>query len=97
LNNNLSVYDIAHELKTNKSYISFSINNILKKNFRNFVNEYRIQEAQKLLLDPKFDNLSIEGIAQTVGYISKSTFNTSFQKYTGKKPSDFRNEGKLNS
>jgi AraC-like DNA-binding protein len=94
LNNNLSVYDIAHELKTNKSYISFSINNILKKNFRNFVNEYRIKEAQKLLLDPKFDNLSIEGIAQTVGYISKSTFNTSFQKYTGKKPSDFRNEGK---
>ena len=95
LNNNLSVYDIAHELKTNKSYISFSINNILKKNFRNFVNEYRIKEAQKLLLDPKFDNLSIEGIAQTVGYISKSTFNTSFQKYTGKKPSDFRNEGRI--
>lgn len=94
LNNKLSVYDIANELKTNKSYISFSINNILKKNFRNFVNEYRIQEAQKLLLDPKFDNLSIEGIAQNVGYISKSTFNTSFQKYTGKKPSDFRNQEK---
>ncbi len=95
LNNKLSIYDIASDLKTNKSYISFSINNILKKNFRNFVNEYRIKEAQQLLIDPNYNNYSIEGIAQTVGYISKSTFNNSFQKFTGKKPSDFRNQSKL--
>jgi len=89
-NSKLSVYDLAEILKTNKTYISVSINNVLKKNFRQFINEYRIDEAKKLLVDPKFDHISIEGIAQTVGFISKSTFNVTFKKQAGVIPSDYR-------
>lgn len=95
-NPKLSVYDIADKLKTNKTYISVSINNILKKNFRQFINEYRIEEAKKLLVDPKFDHISIEGIAQTVGFISKSTFNVTFKKQTGEIPSEYRKNKGLN-
>lgn len=89
-NPKLSVYDLANKLNTNKTYISVAINNILKKNFRQFINEYRIEEAKKLLVDPTFDHISIEGIGQTVGFISKSTFNLAFKKYSNEKPSDFR-------
>lgn len=89
-NSKLSVYELADILKTNKTYISVSINNVLKKNFRQFINEYRIEEAKKLLVDPKFNHISIEGIAQTVGFISKSTFNVTFKKQAGVIPSEYR-------
>jgi AraC-like DNA-binding protein len=91
LNSKLSVYDIANELGTNISYISVSINNQLKMNFRNLINEYRVAEAKRLLSDPQYNNLSIEGIAQNSGFVSMSTFRSSFLKITNKKPSDFRN------
>ncbi len=90
LNSKLSVYDIANELKTNISYISLTINNQFKKNFRNFINEYRVAEAKRLLSDPQYNNLSIEGIAQNSGFVSMSTFRSSFLKITQKNPSDFR-------
>jgi len=89
-NPKLSVYDFADKLNTNKTYISVSINNILKKNFRQFINEYRINEAKRLLTDPAFDHLSIDGIGQTVGFVSKSTFNLAFKKFTNEKPSDYK-------
>jgi AraC-like DNA-binding protein len=90
LNNKLSVYDIANDLETNISYISLTINNQFKKNFRNFINEYRVAEAIRLLTNSQYNNLSIEGIAQNSGFVSMSTFRSSFLKITQKNPSDFR-------
>ncbi|MCP5061271.1 MAG: helix-turn-helix transcriptional regulator [Ignavibacteriae bacterium] len=71
-------------------HLSRIINENLKQNFFDFVNRYRIEEAKSRLLDPKFDHYSIFGIAQEVGFHSKSAFNIAFKKYTNKTPSQFR-------
>jgi AraC-like DNA-binding protein len=55
-----------------------------------FINSYRIKEAKRMLLDASFNHLSIEGIARSVGFNSKSAFNATFKKITGMTPSFYQ-------
>jgi AraC-like DNA-binding protein len=90
LNPSLTLDFIAKELDTNRSYVSQVINECFESNFYNLVNKYRIDEAVNMLQDEKFNNYSIEGIANSCGFASRSSFSSSFKKFTGKNPSDFR-------
>jgi len=56
--------------------------------FSDWLNEARIRQACMLLCEKK--NLSILDIAFEVGYSSKGTFNTQFQRRTGMTPSAYR-------
>ncbi len=96
VNPDLTIDILASELNIYKKYISQVVNEKFHLNFNNFVNKYRVKETQKLLLDPKNDILSIEGIATTAGFNSKSSFNTAFKKYTGLTPSYFRINARSN-
>ena len=89
LNSQFTISDFAKSLKTNRYYISQIINEHFKTNFNNFVNEYRVKEARKLLISDEYKNLSIEGIALTVGFHSRATFNSAFKKFAGVTPSFF--------
>ena len=95
LNSKLTINDLAVKLDTNKKYLSQVINELLNKNFYNLVNEYRVKEAQKLLLDTGYENLSIEGIATTVGFNSKSSFNSAFKNFITLTPSQYQKSRKL--
>jgi YesN/AraC family two-component response regulator len=86
---NLTISDVASKLKTNYKYISQVINEKLSKNFYNFVNEYRVEAAMKMMKNHEFDNLSLEGIAGMVGFRSRSAFNNAFKKVTGFPPSHY--------
>jgi AraC-like DNA-binding protein len=90
LNCNLSLEDLADMIEINRHIVSKVINDHFKMNFFNFVNNFRIEEAAKMLKNPKYNNLSIEGIANTVGFNSKSVFNPAFKKQIGKTPSEYR-------
>lgn len=86
----LTLADIARELNTNTSYLSRVINSRFSSNFSQFVNEYRVLEARKMLIDSKYRNLTIEGIARSTGFNSKSAFNAAFKKITGVTPSIYQ-------
>ena len=90
-NSKLSIEDVAVKLDTNSKYISQIINETFNKNFYNFINSYRIEEAKILLLSEENAKYSILGIAQTVGFVSKSAFNSAFKRFTGLTPSAFKN------
>lgn len=90
INEKLSIEDIAVKLDTNTKYISQVINETYNKNFYNFINFYRIEEAKRLLISEENDKYSILGIAQSVGFVSKSTFNVAFKRYTGLTPTEFK-------
>jgi AraC-like DNA-binding protein len=85
----LSIYMLAKEIGTNSKYLSTIINKEFGKNFVNFINELRIEEAKHNLKSEKYKNYTIEAHGQHVGFKSKSSFNIAFKKYTGKTPSEF--------
>lgn len=87
-NPNLKVNDLAREINVSGHQLSQILNNNIEKNFTLFVNEYRINEACKIL--SQTTNLSIEGIGDEVGFNSKSTFFATFKKIKGVTPSAYQ-------
>jgi AraC-like DNA-binding protein/positive regulator of sigma E activity len=90
LNENLTVHDIANKLEVNSKNISRAINAHDELNFNKFINQKRVDFARKLLVDPKYDHFTIEGIARESGFRSKSTFNTTFKSIIGLTPSAYK-------
>jgi len=85
----LSIQNLANRLNSNTSYISQIINENYQTNFRNFINEFRVKEATKMLADKQYRNLTIEAIAKTTGFNSISPFNIAFKSIQGITPSYF--------
>ncbi len=90
----ITIDDLATKLNTNRSYLSQIINSHFKTNYRSFINSYRISEARRLLVNPSFENHTIEAIATEVGFGSKSVFNEIFKRETGITPSVFQRNAK---
>ncbi len=91
LNPNLSLGDLALRLKSNTSVLSALINQSFRKNFNDFVNEYRIEEFLKNSKTPAYSHLTLLAIALDSGFNSKSTFNRAFKKKMGVSPKEFLN------
>jgi len=87
---NLKLNDVAGELKILPHYLSQFLNDNLKQSFSMFVNEYRIEEAKKLLVTK--NTYTTEAIGYECGFNSKSTFFTTFKKITGSTPASYRNK-----
>ena len=90
LDNDITLPKLAEQTQLSIHKLSYLLNNDFGQNFYQFVNGYWIEEAKRLLLDPKKSHLSIEGIAYEAGFNSKSVFNTTFKKTTGFSPTDFK-------
>jgi YesN/AraC family two-component response regulator len=77
---------LAELIHSNHLYVSFVLNNVLQKNFRSFLNSYRIREALRLFSDANTSKFSIEFVANKVGYKSRTSFDEAFKKITGVTP-----------
>ncbi len=86
----LSLPDLAKELNISTHQLSEILNEHIQKNFNTFVNEFRVKEAQKLLLEEP--NRSVLSIGVAVGFNSNTTFCTVFSKMTGMSPKQYRKE-----
>lgn len=71
------------------------INQYAKRNFNDFINYYRIQEAKKLLLDTNSKDFTISSIAFDTGFSSLSSFNSAFKKFESTTPSSYRKTGSV--
>ncbi len=76
--------------KISPEQLSEFINLEHNKNFNSFVNDYRINEAKRLLLSNS--DMNVLSIGLEVGFNSKSTFYNAFKNSTGKTPIEFRKE-----
>ncbi|MDX6694694.1 MAG: hypothetical protein QOF02_2297 [Blastocatellia bacterium] len=86
----LTLQKLAERLSIPAHHLSQTINERLNQTFNDFVNSYRVDEAKRRLLDPAFKHYSVLGIAEEVGFNSKSSFNSVFKKHTNMTPSEFR-------
>ncbi len=93
LESELSLYQLANELNVSTHYLSNILNNYIRKNFYEFINQYRVAEfKEKIISNSK--NYTILAIALDCGFNSKATFNRIFKNYTGYTPSQFQKEYK---
>lgn len=86
----LTLGKVAGEIGIPAGYLSKLINEEHGKSFPDFINQYRIEEVKRRLKDPRYDTLSIFGVALEVGFNSKSSFNAAFKNVTGMTPSDYK-------
>jgi AraC-like DNA-binding protein len=91
-NADLTLRDVSEQLKLSPHNISEAINSRLNQNFFDFVNQYRIEEVKKDLLDHSKRHLTILGIALDAGFNSKSGFNSIFKRFTDLTPTEFREQ-----
>jgi AraC-like DNA-binding protein len=88
LNPNLSLAQLAKRVGSLQATVSQVLNDKLNKSFNLYVNEFRIEEAKKLLVNES--HLNMELIAERCGFNSNSTFFSAFKKITGQTPASFR-------
>lgn len=92
----LKITDIASRLNTNRTYISTFINSEFACSFSTFVNQYRVEEAKKALLNEENSHFSLEHISTLAGFGSLHSFIRVFKEITGTTPGRFReNSSKL--
>jgi AraC-like DNA-binding protein len=80
---------LADHLKVNKNLLSQVINSAYHQNFNQFINNKRIDFTLIKIRDKSWQNLSIEGMAESVGFKSRTTFNKAFKEKTGFTPSEY--------
>ena len=78
----------AKKLQVPARQLSNAINQIYGKSFSVYLNDQRIHEAQRLLIEAP--EMTVIEIMQESGFSSKSNFNKEFLRVTGLSPSGFR-------
>ena len=88
LNSDLKLVDLAAMLATNRNYISSCINTQRGCSFSQFVNEYRVVHAQKLMRSqPDIKNSEVW---MSSGFSTEASFFRTFKAVTGMTPSEWK-------
>lgn len=84
----LTLPRLSQSLGVTQHQLSQFLNQHYNKNFNNYVNSFRIEDAKKLLVNEADRNTL--SIALAVGFNSYSAFHSAFRKATGISPAEFR-------
>jgi len=90
LSNTASLTELSKKINETPHNVSQVINEKLNRSFFELLASCRINEAKAILKSDYGKKLTIEEIANQVGYNSKSGFNTAFKKITSQTPSEYR-------
>lgn len=80
---------LVNYLDSDQRTISHILNKNLDKNFKAFINHYRIEEVKRMMADPSFQHMNISGLAFEAGFNSVSTFHRTFKQLTGQTPREY--------
>ena len=86
--NGITIDQAAHDMGTNRSYLSRYLNEVRRMSFYEWVAQMRIHEAQQIMLQNP--DATIEQVAGQVGFNAASTFSTTFKKIVGISPVQWR-------
>jgi PAS domain S-box-containing protein len=89
LDPNLNLRELSGRLDTNTKYLSQVVNLHSGVNLQVFINNFRIQDAKKKLLQEDLGHLTLYGVAMQCGFKNKSTFYRVFKEQTGLTPMQF--------
>jgi len=93
----LTLQDLAESLSRYSGTLDVSphhltevLNTRLGRSFYDFINGYRVREAQARLADPAFASWTVLAVGMEAGFNAKSSFNAAFKRATGMTPSQYR-------
>jgi two-component system response regulator YesN len=86
---NMYLDHIAEVMETSSKYFSNYFKKTFGVNYVEYLNKVRLSHARELL---KETSLSIAEIGEKTGYLNSSTFTTTFRKYLGISPSEYRKQ-----
>jgi AraC-like DNA-binding protein len=89
MNRDLTLAMLAEKIPANTHTVSQAINELLNQSYTDLVNQYRIAEFEKRIAGPDHKKYSITGIANEIGYNSKSAFNSAFKKIHNETPTEY--------
>lgn len=87
----LSIGKLAEKIGAPEHQLRALINTAMgHRNFRSYLNEYRLEAVRRDLADPEKAALPILTIAMDAGFASLSSFNRAFKERSGSTPSEWR-------
>lgn len=92
LTQNLNIEEFSRLVGIHYREVSSIINKHFNTNFFEFVNEYRVNRAKQMLLDPQYVQMTILDILFESGFNSKSSFHRFFKRYAGMSAAEFRKQ-----
>jgi AraC-like DNA-binding protein len=91
----ISLQSLAEKLSIPPHLLSQVLNERLNQNFAEFINSYRIEEAKRILKNPKEAQQKIDALAFEVGFNSTVAFYRAFKKNTNVTPTQYRKEAEM--
>lgn len=89
LDSELKLDILAEMIAVRPTHLSQVINDRHGKNFSEYINEYRVKEAKRILREEYDQGHSMYEVAIDAGFNSKATFNRVFKQKTGTTPTSF--------
>ncbi|MBE0650252.1 MAG: helix-turn-helix transcriptional regulator [Bacteroidales bacterium] len=88
LDPDLNLETMAKKCDTNRAYLSRVIHEKYGMNFNNFINQFRIKEAENIICNPSND-IPLKALPQKTGFKCYARFHEAFKKQTGTTPTIF--------
>ncbi|WBL45428.1 response regulator [Clostridium estertheticum] len=85
---NITIRELSEKFYMHPTYMGQLFTRKFGMTFNEYIHGLRIEEGKRLM---KITNLKNHEIAEVLGYSNYSSFLKQFQKYTGIKPTEFRN------
>ncbi len=82
----LKMADLALAVDVSSSMLSYYFNQQLKRNYYEYINDYRIEEFKSLVNGGEYTKYTISAMAGLCGFVSKTSFFRHFKKVTGITP-----------
>lgn len=97
LKHNLNIEEFSKRIDLPVKEVSAVINKHYGTNFFEFMNTYRVEEAKRILSDPKHADMTVLDVLLQSGFNSKSAFHRFFNRLVGISPTEFRKNGMTGS
>lgn len=85
-----SLEKLAQRLGVHTRTVSRVINDVFGVNFSTLLSQYRVKKACRMLSSNDYSNVTIQAIANDVGFKSRTNFASVFKKQTGLSPNEYQ-------
>jgi AraC-like DNA-binding protein len=86
----LSLAELARRLETRPHVVSQAVNQVRGVSLNDYLTAWRLADAKRLLADPGSDRFTVDGLAESAGFASRSAFYRAFKASEGVTPTEFR-------